>query len=96
MSPIFSWCNFIINAMHLASGAPSGCICFRANKITALGHFVNHITGHNYVMVDTTDDNVQTNQGQDEASANFPGLIPHSFILLYHESIIREGATAAT
>ena len=58
MPPDFSWCNFIMNALHLASGA--------SNDPNILGHFLNHLTGHSYVRVDSTDadGNVQRNEAQ--------------------------------
>jgi hypothetical protein len=68
----FSLCNFIMNALHLASGAP--------NDPNILGHFLNHLTGHSYVRVDSTDadGNVQRNEAQGWGSAAdlwcyFPG-----------------------
>ena len=55
MSPNFSWCNFMINALHLASGAP--------DDTNILAQFLSHITGQNFVRINITDDNVQTNEG---------------------------------
>ena len=55
MSPNFSWCNFMINALHLASGAPG--------DTNILAQFLSHITGQNFVRINVTDDNVQTNEG---------------------------------
>ena len=60
MPPDFSLCNFIMNALHLASGAP--------NDPNILGHFLNHLTGHSYVRVDSTDGNVQRNEAQGQGS----------------------------
>ena len=50
----------MINALHLASGAP--------NDPNILGHFLNHLTGHSYVRVDSTDGNVQRNEAQGQGS----------------------------
>ena len=52
-----------MNALHLASGAP--------NDPNNLGHFLNHLTGHSYVRVDSTDadGNVQRNEAQGWGSA---------------------------
>ena len=55
MLPDFSWCNFIINALHLASRAPG--------DTNILAQFLSHMTGQNFVRVNITDDNVQTNEG---------------------------------
>jgi hypothetical protein len=55
MSPNFAWCYFMINALHLASRAPG--------DTNILAQFLSHITGQNFVRVNITDDNVQTNAG---------------------------------
>ena len=48
MSPNFSWCNFMINALHLASGAPG--------DTNILAQFLSNITGQNFVRINVTDD----------------------------------------
>ncbi len=60
------WTFFpIINALHLASGSP--------NDPNILGNFLNHLTGHNYVRVETTDGTVDRNEVQGQGSAaNLP------------------------
>ena len=45
----------MINALHLASGAP--------DDTNILAQFLSHITGQNFVRINITDDNVQTNEG---------------------------------
>lgn len=43
---LISWCNFIINALHIASG--------EFGDTNILAQFLSHVTGQNFVRVNTT------------------------------------------
>ncbi len=53
MLPEFSWSTFIINALHLSSGAP--------DDPNILGQFMTQVTGHQFIMVDTNTSDSQNN-----------------------------------
>jgi hypothetical protein len=56
MPPSFTWCNFIINALHLATGV--------IEDPNLLAQFLSQLTGHQFIRVDTSGGDVQ-NEGSE-------------------------------
>jgi hypothetical protein len=62
MPPNFTWCNFIINALHLASGAPE--------DPNLLAQFLSQLTGHQFSRVDASGGDVQNEGSENDSNKN--------------------------
>jgi hypothetical protein len=62
MPPNFTWCNFIINALHLASGSPG--------NLNLLAQFLSQLIGHQFSRVDTSGGDVQHEGFENDSNKN--------------------------